>query len=104
MRVLITATDGLLNSTERNRCMVLIFNKTKCAVKFPWKIGDQLIPISDKCTHLGIELDAKLSSVNRTESACRRGRNTYFALSNMKSEYTNPLVLIKMYRLCYIWK
>ena len=57
------------------KSFVFIFNKAKCAVKFPWKIGDQLIPISDKCTHLGTELDARLSSRNRIESAGRRGRN-----------------------------
>ncbi len=65
---------------------------------FDWTINQELIPVADSHTHLGIELKGKLSALSRTTNACRKGRNTYFVITNIKDDNTSPLVLVKLYK------
>jgi hypothetical protein len=51
------------------------------------------IPDADSHTHLGIELNGKLSALSRTTNACRKGRNTYLAISNIRDDNASPLIV-----------
>ena len=48
-----------LNPREKN----LIYN---------WHIGDDKIPSSDNCCHLGIEMNSRFRATERTTNACRK--------------------------------
>jgi len=63
---------------------------------FDWTINQESIPVADSHTHLGIELNGKLSALSKTTHVCRKGRNTYFAITNIKDDNTSPLVLVKL--------
>jgi len=65
---------------------------------FKWSINGEPIPVSDTYIHLGIELNGNFKSLNKTRNVCRKARNTYFAMKNIRTEYTNPLALIKLYK------
>jgi hypothetical protein len=65
---------------------------------FDWTINQESIPVTDSHTHLGIELNRKLSALSRTRNVCRKGTHTYFAISNIRDENTSPLVLVKLYK------
>ena len=54
--------------------------------------------LSESYTFLGIELNGKFSSLQRTTNVCRKARNAYFAVANIRNEHTNPLVLIQLYK------
>lgn len=79
------------------------FNGMKsCVVQFSKSsvilIGQELIPVADSHIHLGTELNRKLSTHSRTTNTCRNGRNTYFPITNIRDNNTNPLVLVKLYK------
>ena len=73
-------------------------NRNLNTVQFPWKIDNEVIPIEDGYTHLGIELDSKFRSRNRTINSCRKGRSSCFALKGINCKSTSPLVLIRLYK------
>lgn len=54
-------------------------------------------PASDTYIHLDIELNGNFESLNRTRNVRRKAINTYVAMSNIRTEYTKPLALIKLY-------
>jgi hypothetical protein len=65
---------------------------------FDWTINQESIPVADSHTHFGIELGGKLSALSRTINVCRKGRNIYFAITNIGDDNTSPLVLVKLYK------
>jgi hypothetical protein len=81
---------------------VIQFSKSSFKPDFDWTINQESIPVADRHTHLGIELNGKLSALSRTTNACRKGRNTYFAISNIRDDNTSPLVLVKLYKYAVI--
>jgi hypothetical protein len=74
-----------LNPREKN----LIFN---------WHIGDDTIPSSDNCCHLGIEMNSCFKATERTTNACRKVRNVFFAINGIMSNSTKPCVLVTFYK------
>ena len=81
-----------------NKSCVVQFSKTVSKPDFQWFINSELIPISDHYTHLGIQLNGNMKSLNRTTNMCQKGRNTYFTIYNIRSECINPLALIRLYK------
>jgi hypothetical protein len=71
-----------LNPREKN----LIYN---------WHIGDDKIPSSDNCCHLGIEMNSRFKGTERTTNACRKVRNVFFAINGNS---TKPCVLVTFYK------
>lgn len=65
---------------------------------FDWTINQELIPVADSHTHLGMELNGKLSALSRTPNVCRKSENIYFTITNIKDDNTSPLVLVKLYK------
>ena len=65
---------------------------------FDWTINQELIPVADSHTHLGIELNGKLSALSRTPNSCRKGKNTYCTITNIKDDNTSPVGLVKLYK------
>ena len=66
-------------------------------IKFSCLIAE-LIPTSNSYTHLGIDINSKLKSIERTTSACRKGRNSFFALNGVSSESTSQSILTRLYK------
>ena len=62
-----------LNPREKN----LIYN---------WHIGDDKIPSSDNCCHLGIEMKSCFKAPERTTNACRKGRNAFFPINSINEK------------------
>jgi hypothetical protein len=81
-----------------NKSCVVQFALNAPKPDFKWSINDEPIPVSDTYIHVGVELNGNFKSLNRTRNVCRKARNTYFAMSNIRTEYTNPLALIKFYK------
>lgn len=71
---------------------------TNCKINFPWRIGNELIPTAERYTHLGIEIHEQFKAVERISNACRKAKNSYFALNGITLKSTNPTVLIKLYK------
>ena len=65
---------------------------------FDWPINQESILVADSHTHLGIELNGKQSALSRTTNVCRKGRNIYFTITNIRDDNTSPLVLVKLYK------
>lgn len=65
---------------------------------FVWTLGDTPVPRLDSCCHLGIIINDKSSLSDRVKSACRKGRNSFYALTDIGSPYLNPLTLAKLYK------
>ena len=65
---------------------------------FVWTLGDTPVPHRNSCCHLGIIINDKSSLSDRIKSACRKGRNTFYALTDIGSPYLNPLTLVKLYK------
>ena len=65
---------------------------------FVWTLGDTPVPRLDSCCHLGIITNDKSSSSDRVKSACRKGRNSFYALTDIGSPYLNPLTFAKLYK------
>lgn len=63
-----------------------------------WTLGDTPVPCSDSCTHLGIIINSKCSLSERIKSVCRKGRNSFYALTDIGSPYLNPLTLASLYK------
>ena len=81
-----------------NKSCVVQFTLNAPKPDFKSSINDEHIPVSDTYIHLDVELNGNFKSLNRTRNVCRKARNTYFAMSNIRTEYTNPLALIKLYK------
>ena len=80
-------------------CVIQLSKSSFNKPHFDQTIHQESIPDADSHTHLGIELNGKLSALSRTTNACRKGRNTYLAISNIRDDNASPLiVLIKMYK------
>jgi hypothetical protein len=62
-----------LNPREKN----LIYNL---------HIGDDKIPSSDNCCHLGIEMNSRFRATERTTNACRKGRNAFFPINSINGK------------------
>jgi hypothetical protein len=77
---------------------VIQFSKSSFKPDFDCTINQESIPVANSHTHLGIELSGKLSALSRTTNACRKGRNIYFAITNIRDDNTSPLVLVKLYK------
>jgi hypothetical protein len=77
---------------------VIQFSKSSFKPDFDWTINQESIPVADSHTHFGIELGGKLSALSRTINVCRKGRNIYFAITNIGDDNTSPLVLVKLYK------
>ena len=61
-------------------------------------IGEELIPFAESYAHLRIDINSKFKSIDRSQNACRKRRNAYFALNGISAKTTNPSVLINLYK------
>jgi len=61
-------------------------------------IGEDKIPSSDNCCHLGIEMNSHFKATERTNNACRKGRNACFAINDIMFNSTKPCVLVTLYK------
>lgn len=61
-----------------------------------WTIGDTPVPCSDSCSHLDIIISSKCTLSERIKSACRKGKNSFYTLTNIWSPYLNPLTLASL--------
>lgn len=52
----------------------------------------------DSHTHLGIIVNNKGSLSDHIKNACRKGKNSFYALTDIGSPYLNPLSLSKLYK------
>ena len=64
---------------------------------YSWHIGDDKIPSSDNCCHLGIEMNSCFKATERTTNACRKSQMP-FAVNGIMSNSTKPCVLVKLYK------
>ena len=64
---------------------VLVFGCKKRNVTHnsKWKLGHSNIPELTDTTHLGILRSSNLSSTERTTAACRKGRSTFYSITNI---------------------
>jgi hypothetical protein len=81
-----------------NKSCVVQFTLNAPKPDFKSSINGEPIPVSYTYIHLDFELNGNFKSLNRTRNVCRKARNTNFAMSNIRTEYTNPLALIKLYK------
>lgn len=63
-----------------------------------WTIGDTPVPCSDSCSHLDIVISSKCTLSERIKSACRKGKNPFYTLTNIWSPYLIPLTLASLYK------
>lgn len=63
-----------------------------------WTLGDTPVPCSDSCSHLDIIISSKCTLLERIKSACRKGKNSFYTLTNIWSPYLNPLTLASLYK------
>ena len=65
---------------------------------YEWTLGEDVVPCLDSYNHLGILVNNKCTLVDRITAACRKGRNSYFALADLGSQYLNPLTISHLYK------
>ena len=65
---------------------------------YEWTLGEDVVPCLDVCNHLGILINNKCTLTDRIAAACRKGRNSYFALADIGSQYLNPLTVSHLYK------
>ena len=63
-----------------------------------WHINDQQITLVTEEKHVGIVLNSKLCSNNRTKEACRKAKNSFFSLLNAGTNPggLNPVTAMKL--------
>ena len=84
-------------NASKSCIMQFSLNQREHNVDFRWKIGEDVVPVSDCYTHLGIDLHARFKLNDRITNRCRKGRNSYFAMNPTQS--ISPHVLLKWYKL-----
>lgn len=83
-----------------NKSCVMQFslNPREVRVTYDWHIANSVLPVAEEYTHLGIALNSKFRSTERTSNACRKGKNSYFALNGVCDKSTHPCVLLKLFK------
>lgn len=85
-------------NAQKSGIVQFALNNRQPQITFPWHIGRDVLPLWENYSHLGIELDSTFKEKNRIETACRKGRNSFFALDSIISKQTHPTVLLKLYK------
>ena len=73
-------------------------NSREINLNYSWNIGSDLIPSSCTYSHLGILLNSRFKSIDRTTSACRKGKNAYCAPKGISCKNTHPCALLRLYK------
>ncbi len=81
-----------------SKSYIMCFCQTRSKPNYQWTMNRQTIPITDKHTYLGIEVCDNLKSTSRINAAVRKGRNSYFAITNIRTQNINPMALLKLYK------
>lgn len=85
---------------KATKSCVLVFCPKYCTFNetFQWFLGQCSIPTADKYNHLGIIVDNRCKLFARITEACNKGRKSYFALSDIGSQFLNPMTLSHLYK------
>ena len=86
-----------ISALMQNKSYILQFslNPREKTLIYNWHIGDDKIPSSDSCCHLGIEMNSRFKATERTTNACKKGRNAFFPINGINGK---PFVLVKLYK------
>ena len=80
---------------------VIVFSKSNINMrKLNIKLGSQTIPQTSFVKHLGFRQEASRRSLDRTIEACKKARNSFYALSEVgvRPLGLNPLISIDLYK------
>jgi hypothetical protein len=77
-----------ISALMQNKSYILQFslNPREKNLIYNLHIGDDKIPSSDNCCHLGIEMNSRFRATERTNNACRKGRNGFFHINSINGK------------------
>ena len=80
--------NGISALMQKNKSYILQFslNPREKNLIYNLHIGDDKIPSSDNCCHLGIEMNSRFRATERTTNACRKGRNAFFPINSINGK------------------
>jgi hypothetical protein len=82
--------------------------RNKVDTNFVWHLGQALIPCLEVYNHLGIEIHQNFKLSARLHKACEKGRKSFFALSDIGTQFLSPMTISHLYKKncyaqCSIW-
>ena len=87
-----------LFNAKKSSIVQFSVNSREVNLDYSWTIGRDTIPASSTYSHLGILLNSRFKSFDRTASACRKGKNAYFALKGITCKTSHPCALLRLYK------
>lgn len=80
-------------------CVLTFFDKcNNRKSEFTWHLGQTEVPQKESYNHLGITVHSKCKLSVAISDACKKGKKSYFALSDIGSKYLNPATVSHLYK------
>ena len=72
--------------------------RTKGSEQLSWSMGKSRVSCKQSYNHLGIIINQNCKLSDRINEACNKGRRSYFALSDLGTQFLNPMTLSHLYK------